>query len=64
MIKKEQTKNKITQPLKPFVYAPFGLIPAAILTSQTLARVKLQNKNNIELQKCQDGVIGLSKKFI
>ena len=64
MMKKEQTKNKITLPQKSFINAPFGLIPAAILTSQTLARVKSQSKNNIELQKCQDRVIGLNKKFI
>lgn len=64
MFKKEQIENKINNFQKPFDCAAFGLIPAAILTTQTLARFKFENKNESTLNETQKRINGLSKKFI
>ncbi len=64
MFKKEQIENKINSPQKPFNCGAFGLIPAAILTTQTLARLKVENKNESRLNENQKRINSLSKKFI
>ncbi len=64
MFKKEQIENKISNFQKPSDYTAFGMIPAAILTTQTLARFKFENKNESTLNETQKRINGLSKNFI
>ena len=64
MLEKEQIEDKSTRTQKPFYHAPFGVIPSSILTTQTLARFKFENKNDSRLHEVQKKITGLHRKFI
>lgn len=64
MTKKVQTKNKSKGVVKCTNNVPFGLISSSILSTQSLARVKLEREKKSNAHYDQSITSSLSKKLI